>query len=153
PGFLGPRTGFVYLTDTSAGPAGFSPHEDVSAQRQATRERLLEPVRQAAHGAPLVTYDQTVAESQRLAGPRFTRLFRIEDEPAPLRERYGGEFGQRCLLARRLIEGGVRFIEVSHNLNFLNGTGWDTHNEGQLQQHLLIHELDVALSALIADLE
>jgi uncharacterized protein (DUF1501 family) len=47
----------------------------------------------------------------------------------------------------------MRFVEVSHNLNFLNGTGWDTHNEGQLGQHLLVHELDVALSALITDLE
>jgi uncharacterized protein (DUF1501 family) len=47
----------------------------------------------------------------------------------------------------------VRFIEVSHNLNFVNGTGWDTHNEGQLNQHLLIQELDAALSALVLDLE
>jgi uncharacterized protein (DUF1501 family) len=38
-------------------------------------------------------------------------------------------------------------------LNFLNGTGWDTHNEGQERQHLLIQELDTALSALIEDLE
>ena len=56
-------------------------------------------------------------------------------------------------LARRLVQAGVRFIEVSHNLNFINGTGWDTHNEGQQKQHLLIRELDLALSALIADLE
>ena len=47
----------------------------------------------------------------------------------------------------------MRFIEVSHNLNFLNGTGWDTHNEGQQKQHLLIQEMDTALSALIIDLE
>jgi uncharacterized protein (DUF1501 family) len=52
-----------------------------------------------------------------------------------------------------LIESGVRFIEVSHNLNFVNGTGWDTHNEGQLNQHLLIQELDSALSTLVTDLE
>jgi hypothetical protein len=39
-------------------------------------------------------------------------------------------------------EGGVRIIEVSHNLGFVNGTGWDTHNEGQLKQHLLIDDLD-----------
>ena len=47
----------------------------------------------------------------------------------------------------------MRFIEVAHNLNFINGTGWDTHNDGQLNQHLLIKELDNALSALILDLE
>jgi uncharacterized protein (DUF1501 family) len=81
------------------------------------------------------------------------RHFALADEPGTVRQRYGGEFGQRCLLARRLVQAGVRFIEVSHNLNFVNGTGWDTHNAGQLQQHLLIQELDTAFSALIEDLE
>jgi hypothetical protein len=47
----------------------------------------------------------------------------------------------------------VRFIEVSHNLNFVNGTGWDTHNQGQLKQHVLIQDLDQALSTLITDLK
>ena len=70
-----------------------------------------------------------------------------------MRQSYGGEFGQRCLLARRLTAAGVRFVEVSHNLNFLNGTGWDTHNDGQMKQHLLIRELDAALAGLLADLE
>ena len=46
----------------------------------------------------------------------------------------------------------MRFIEVSHNLNFLNGAGWDVHNEGILQQHKLIQELDTAVSALLIDL-
>ena len=47
----------------------------------------------------------------------------------------------------------MRFIEVSHNLNFLNGTGWDVHNAGIVHQHELIRELDAAMSALILDLE
>lgn len=47
----------------------------------------------------------------------------------------------------------MRFVEVSHNLNFLNGTGWDTHNQGILKQHELIKELDGAVAALITDLE
>jgi arylsulfatase A-like enzyme len=51
------------------------------------------------------------------------------------------------------VERGVRFIEVSHNLNFLNGAGWDVHNEGILKQHALIEELDTAVSTLITDLE
>src|SRR6185312_1337010 len=92
-------------------------------------------------------------EAARLSGPAFARVFQLGEEPASRREAYGGEFGQRCLLARRLVESGVRFVEVAHNLNFLNGTGWDTHNQGQLQQHELIAELDHALSALVDDLE
>jgi hypothetical protein len=81
------------------------------------------------------------------------RHFKLAEEPGSVRQRYGGEFGQRCLLARRLVQSGVRFIEVSHNLNFINGAGWDTHNAGQLNQHILIKELDTALSALISDLQ
>ncbi len=52
-----------------------------------------------------------------------------------------------------LIERGVQFIEISHNLNFLFGTGWDVHNEGIVIQHKLIAELDQALLALVLDLE
>ncbi len=43
--------------------------------------------------------------------------------------------------------------KVSHNLNFLNGTGWDVHNAGILKQHELILELGQAMAALISDLE
>ena len=51
------------------------------------------------------------------------------------------------------MERGVRFIEVSHNLNFLNGAGWDVHYEGILLQHKLIQEMDTAVATLISDLE
>ena len=88
-----------------------------------------------------------------MAGPQFLNVFDLARESQSLREAYGGEFGQRCLLARRLVQSGVRFVEVSFNLNFLNGTGWDTHNEGQLNQHLLIKDLDQAFAALLLDLE
>jgi hypothetical protein len=154
PGFLGPKAGYVYLTDTNAGPAGFARPADVTTDRQSDRERLLAGLRKSgAAAAPVAGYDQALSESLKLAGPQFMSVFDLKSEPAKVRESYGGEFGQRCLLARRLTESGVRFVEVSHNLNFLNGTGWDTHNEGQQKQHLLIEELDTALAGLIADLE
>ena len=44
-------------------------------------------------------------------------------------------------------------MEVSHNLNFINGAGWDVHNEGINNQHTLIRELDNAFAALIEDLK
>lgn len=153
PGFLGPRAGYVYLTDTSAGPAGLTRPADVTPERQNDREYLLQQLRAGERAPAVRAYDQAIAESLRLSGPQFLRAFRLEEEAVATRERFGGEFGQRCLLSRRLIERGVRFVEVSHNLNFINGTGWDTHNEGQRLQHLLIEELDAALSALIDDLE
>ena len=154
PGFLGAKGGYVYLVDTESGPAGFSRPQDVSGARAARRQALLEPLTAEIQKDSLLDqYRQAQAAAMRLAGPEFMRHFRLQDEPSALRSAYGGEFGQRCLLARRLVQAGVRFIEVSHNLNFINGTGWDTHNEGQQNQHLLIKELDIALSALITDLE
>ena len=101
----------------------------------------------------IADYDTASRQAFAMAGPQFMGLFDLAAEPAGLRESYGGEFGQRLLLSRRLVEGGVRFIEVSHNLGFVNGTGWDTHNEGQLKQHLLIEELDKGLATLVTDLE
>lgn len=157
PGFLGARAGFLYLLDTGAGPAGLKRPETITDARQSRRERLLATMRQKAaevRGAATVSeYDATLEESLRLSGPEFMSVFDLGAEKADLRNQYGDEFGQRCLLARRLIQRGVRFIEVSHNMNFVNGTGWDTHNQGQLKQHVLIEELDQALSTLILDLE
>ena len=158
PGFLGAKCGYVYLTDTSIGPAGFARQPEITDSRQRRREALLDAMRTGrldpAKMPKLVAdYDTASRQAFAMAGPQFMGLFDLAAEPDELRECYGGEFGQRLLLSRRLIEGGVRFIEVSHNLGFVNGTGWDTHNEGQLKQHLLIEELDKGLSALVQDLE
>ena len=154
PGFLGPKYGYLYLTDTESGPAGFMRPDDVDAARAARREILLDRMRAKAAADPAyAAQDEVIAQSLRLAGPQFMRTFNLKEESPTLRAQYGGEFGQRCLLARRLVEDGVRFIEVSHNLNFINGTGWDIHNDGHLKQHVLIQELDNALSTLITDLE
>ncbi len=92
-------------------------------------------------------------KADRLANGKFASVFDLQQEHADLRNRYGSEFGQRCLLARRLVQHGVKFVEVAFNLNFINGTGWDTHNDGQLNQHILIQELDRALATLLDDLE
>lgn len=154
PGFLGARHGYIYLVNTETGPAGFTPPDGIDPARLGRRQQLLAPLQsRAADDAALADYAEVQREALRLAGPAFMRHFRLGEEPASIRQRYGGEFGQRCLLARRLVQAGVRFIEVSHNLNFINGAGWDTHNAGQLNQHILIRELDTALSALISDLE
>ncbi len=156
PGFLGARANYLYLTDTAQGPAGLSRPDGLGDARQARREALLSGLRSAAP-APrdprLADYDSAIDTSLRLSSPEFTRSFKLDEEKAALRASYGSEFGQRLLLSRRLIERGVRFIEVSHNLNFINGTGWDVHNAGIKEQHHLIADLDQAMSALMLDLE
>lgn len=157
PGFLGADHGYVYLTETTSGPKGLVRPERVSPERQERRLRLLRQLREPyVAGRPdrlVENYVQAAEQGFRLAGPEFMSVFNLDAEPADLRNAYGDEFGQRCLLARRLIERGSRFVEVSFNLNFKNGTGWDTHNEGQLKQHLLIQSLDQAFSTLLLDLE
>ena len=158
PGFLGSGHGFLYLTDTRVGPAGLSRPTWLDPERARNRAALLQELRRSTRDRlppehPVVQYDDVISQSQELAAGSFRDTFDLGREPARLRETYGGEFGQRCLLARRLVQEGVRFVEVLHNLNFINGTGWDTHNQGQLKQHILIQELDIALSALNDDLE
>ncbi|HBJ84719.1 MAG TPA: DUF1501 domain-containing protein [Verrucomicrobiales bacterium] len=73
--------------------------------------------------------------------------FDLSAEPAALRERYGrGQFGQGCLLARRLVEHGIRFVEVTFG-------NWDTHNANFTRVPELCGEFDPALSTLIGDLD
>lgn len=158
PGFLGPKAGYVYSTNINSGPAGLARPKSIAADRIERREGLLASVRNAGSNrfrgdSKFSQYDAAIAESLRLAGPEFMKVFDLSREPDSLRNEYKSEFGQRCLLTRRLFQAGVRFVEVSYSDNFKNGTGWDTHNGGQLNQHLLIQDLDAALATLMADLD
>jgi uncharacterized protein (DUF1501 family) len=76
------------------------------------------------------------------------RAFDLSREPAPLRDAYGdSDFGRGCLLARRLVEAGVAFVEVSL-------ANWDTHEKAVAQQALRrMAEVDAGLSALLTDLK
>ncbi len=74
------------------------------------------------------------------------KAFDLTEEPEDLRKAYGSEaFGQGCLLARRLVERGVRFVEVSLG-------GWDTHTANFVRVPELCETLDKGLSSLLADL-
>lgn len=160
PGFLGAAHSYLYLTDTSKGPSGLSRPPEVTDQREARRSRMLSMVQssslsddgQSIANRKIREYEAAMSQSRKLSSPEFMTAFDLTKEGDSLRNRYGSEFGQRCLLGRRLIERGVRFVEVSHNLNFLNGSGWDVHNEGILQQHALVRELGQAMGALMSDL-
>src|SRR5205807_4797310 len=83
-----------------------------------------------------------------VTAPETKRAFALEKEDPRLRDRYGRHrFGQSCLLARRLIESGVRFVTVSDG-------GWDTHtdNFNSLKNHR-IPPIDQGLPELLIDLE
>jgi len=157
-GFLGAKHGYVYLTQVETGPSGLIRPPDVDTAREKRRQGLLGLYREEhlrREGTDRDVREQAAVSRQgfRIAGPRFLGAFDLNKEPASVRQAFSGEFGQRCLLARRLVQSGVRFVEVSYNLNFLNGTGWDTHESGHLKQHLLIRDLDQIFAALLRDLE
>jgi hypothetical protein len=154
PGFLGARHGNIYLTDLKSGPAGFTGPDFLTEERITTRENLLKALQNNSPAHSVVAdYQAAQIEALRLAGPGFMKNFDLDSESADLRNTYQSEFGQRCLLARRLVQDGVRFVELSHNPGFINGTGWDTHGKGQKKQHELIRDLDNGLATLMADLE
>jgi uncharacterized protein (DUF1501 family) len=80
------------------------------------------------------------------------RAFDLDAEPAQLRDAYGrNRFGQGCLLARRLVERGVPFVEVSLGGN--NGIGWDTHQNNFETVRELSLVLDAGWAALMDDLK
>ena len=91
-------------------------------------------------------YDQTYREAVRLMGSSELKAFDISQENEAIRELYGNtRLGQGCLLARRLVESGVRFVEVDYG-------NWDHHNDIYKQVPDMTTELDNALGALIHDL-
>jgi uncharacterized protein (DUF1501 family) len=78
--------------------------------------------------------------------------FSLDREPKKLRDAYGrNPFGQGCLLARRLVEAGVSFVEVI-NSGTLNDQGWDTHKRGFAENPVLAGETDSGYAMLLTDL-
>lgn len=86
-------------------------------------------------------------DAARLMRSEDLSAFDLTQEPDELRKAYGKDtFGQGCLLARRLVEHGVRFVEVSLG-------SWDTHVANFINTPRLCDTLDTALAALVGDLE
>lgn len=97
--------------------------------------------------APAISaYDDFYQSTLKLMKGKDLEVFDLSKETPDLRAKYGqNRFGQGCLLARRLIEGGVRYVEVESG-------GWDMHKdiEGDMQDRGA--EFDTAFAALISDL-
>lgn len=103
----------------------------------------------AAQGGETVVnnHRQIYDKSAKLVLSPLTKTFDLSQESAETKERYGDtEFGKGCLLARRLVEAGVTFVEVRLN-------GWDTHQDVFDGVKGLAKKCDPALAALISDLK
>lgn len=96
----------------------------------------------------LVGRQQAYETAQRaLMARRLRDLTDLDQESARTRETYGpGETGEYFLLARRLVEAGVRYVNVRL-------PGWDTHSDNFQQLRTLLPPVDIGLSALIQDLK
>ena len=128
-----------------------SPAEPVTARRARRRQTLLQAVdglaRRVEGNDQIATYDQFHERAATMILSAEARsAFAVERESDRLRDRYGrNTFGQSCLLARRLIERGVRFVTI-------NNGGWDHHSKIWDGLGKRLPELDRGLSALVEDL-
>jgi len=92
-------------------------------------------------------YTQMYDQAVKLMKSKDLAAFDLSKEDDRVRDAYGRDtFGQGCLLARRLVEHGVRFVEVTSG-------GWDTHNQNFEAMETKCPPLDRALASLLADLE
>jgi hypothetical protein len=92
-------------------------------------------------------------ETAFLMQSEAAEAFDISKEPTPVRELYGdSNFGQSCLLARRLVEHGVRFVQVYY-LSKNDNQPWDTHQDNDNRHRKLCADSDRATAALIIDLK
>jgi hypothetical protein len=165
--------------DTPAYPSfrftAFDPPKDVPLQRLQTRHHLLGTVEppdaaltQAHSAAALRRFQERAVEL--VTGPEARRAFDLEREPAALRDHYSRHpLGQNLLLARRLIEAGVRLVSVTAwtglppGEKFRNVQTWDMHGNGAGLGSIFgtghfglswaLPRLDEAVAALIEDLE
>ncbi len=170
-GFLGPAYAPLIIADNAgtgpAPPGGYeetlkvqdlAPLNKVPESHVTSRIDLLRDLGRdfttTRPDTPGKSHQTAVERAVRLMRTSAGKAFNLDEEPAKLRDAYGRSlFGQGCLLARRLVERGVPFVEVS--LSGINGSGidWDTHGDNFNQVSALSAVLDQAWATLMMDLE
>jgi hypothetical protein len=149
PGFLGTRHQPLYVMNPTKGVENLVPPG--AAEQVAARLDLLGNLEQGFardYRSAISNDHKTVyARAVQMMRSSKAKAFDISQEPDALRERYGkNSFGEGCLLARRLLEADVKYIEVGLG-------GWDTHFENNNQIRKLCGQLDPGMTTFITDLE
>jgi hypothetical protein len=172
-GFLGPQFSPLIVGETglNLGPQqqqdtgralkvqDLDPPAGVGLKRAATRIQLLDEMEQEflaeRDALPALSHRTAYQRAVTLMRSKAVKAFDLDDEPKELRDRYGRNlFGQGCLLARRLVEQGVPFVEVT--LAGVQGgmaLGWDTHQDNFNNVRRLCEVLDPAWATLMEDLK
>lgn len=147
-GFLPSRFNPMFLTDSMI-PENISRLEtisDVDHRQRAELRSLLASQFQRGLASPSVASHHSAFERVRgLMSSDY--LFDIDQEPQAARDHYGPtQFGEQCLIARRLVEAGVPFVKVAR-------AWWDSHGQNFETHRELCADLDHVMSALLDDLE
>ena len=148
-GHLGPKFSPIRVDDTSAGLKDLAPPTglpEFDARSNLVKELNADFL--ADHPARAAQAHQVaMAAAARLMHSPKSKAFDVSAEPAATRDAYGkSAIGQGCLLARRLVESGVRFVEVRQD-------GWDVHKDTAAKTKKLSEELDPAFATLLGDLK
>jgi uncharacterized protein (DUF1501 family) len=169
PGFLGPKYAPLFVGETNAGApvAGdkfaelkvdaLAPPQGVTDSQMSRRLEIWQTLEDGflgRHPSQSTSAHRMVYEnSLRMIDSDAAAAFDLSQEPEKIREAYGkGMFGQGCLLARRLVERGVPFVEVSLNTSANGNFGWDTHANNFEAVKALSNELDAGWATLMSDL-
>jgi hypothetical protein len=150
-GFMGSHLAPLPIIDPAAGlqdSAPFAGETDADfARRDALAHTLSGRFSARVGNHTASAYGKLHDEAVNLMRSKDLSAFDISREPEHLAAAYGlHTFGKGCLLARRLIEHGVRFVEVSDEHN------WDTHNDHVVQMNQYTPPTDQTLAALLVDL-
>lgn len=148
PGFLG-MTWAPFVVDSNGNVRNLDMGLDPA--RVAQRLEMLSTIEKKfigeRRGGSAEDHQKVLAKTVRLMTSKQMQAFKVMEEPKDVQEKYGATgFGRGCLLARRLVESGVPFVEVDLG-------GWDMH--GGIFPALAdrkLPELDKAMSALVSDL-
>ena len=170
PGFLGPQYAPLVIGEYRFGQQNANEYEKSlkvehmqrpghveTGQAEARLEMLaeMETGFSKTRPGPIAQSHQTAyQQAVRMMRSDAVKAFELEEEPDKLRDEYGrNQFGQSCLLARRLVERGVPFVEVSLNsVDGRAGFGWDTHGNNFEQVKALSGALDPGWATLMKDL-
>jgi uncharacterized protein (DUF1501 family) len=157
-GFFGSEFGPMNLPYPEQAALAVRPPDGMSVKRFAERYAAMKRLAAAsAHGEFASDFHQesmlrSIDNAHRLLGAKEREAFDITLEPKDVQERYDtGRFGRGCLLARRLVEHGARYVEVT--TEYIPFVHWDTHENGHERVAALHAEIDRPIAALIRDLE
>jgi hypothetical protein len=150
-GFLGMAHSPFFVQNPTAPIANLEPPRGINEARMERRLSMLaanmNDFAAGRRSAAVADHKAVYSKTVKMMNSAYTRTLRLDDVPAQVRDAYGrNSFGQGCLMARRLVEAGVTYVEVSLG-------GWDNHaNIFDTLSRDLLPQLDKAMGTLVADL-